>query len=175
MSGDITNVSNLTTTTLTATNLNLSNFTATTVNSTTLNTTTVNATGDIACRDIDCKAITGGSNNSAGNFHIDNTTASGEMFINYDHNNNLRYGNVPATSLTGGGRFTLFSNQTMPLRLYNNCASTFTTGWTNSIQQDSAFNGAKMIQGFYRSNSITKYTHSILCSIKMRVMKHPFG
>ena len=52
----------------------------------------------------------------------------------------------------------------MPLRLYNNCASTFTTGWTNSLQQDSDFIGAKMIQGFYRFNSTTTYTHSILCS-----------
>ena len=90
VSGDITGVSN---------------FTSTNINSTTLNTSNVNATGDIDCRDIDyrdidCRKLTGGTNNSAGNFHIDNTTVSGEMFINYDHNNYLRYGNVPATSLT---------------------------------------------------------------------------
>jgi hypothetical protein len=90
VSGDITGVSN---------------FTSTNINSTTLNTSNVNATGDIDCRDIDyrdidCRKLTGGTNNSAGNFHIDNTTVSGEMFINYDHNKYLRYGNVPATSLT---------------------------------------------------------------------------
>ena len=70
-------------------------------------------------------------------------------------------GNVPATSLTGGGRFTIFSNQTMPLRLHNNSSSTFTTGFTASIQQDSNFDGAKIIQGFYKNLSTTKYTHSI--------------
>ena len=69
------------------------NLTITTIYATTTNSGSVFASGDISCR-----AITGGVNNSSGNFHIDNATSSGDMYLNYTNNNNLRYGNVPATS-----------------------------------------------------------------------------
>ena len=106
-------------------------------------------------------SLTGGTNNAASNFHIDNISTSGELFLNYTNNNNMRMGNVLSSSLSGGGRFTIFSNQSMPLRIHNNCGSTFTTGFTASLQQDSIFDGATIIHGFYKNLSTTKYTHTI--------------
>ena len=152
VTGSLSATTNITATTSMTTGI----LYTTTINSTTTNSTTINAGGNI-----DCMSLTGGTNNSASNFHIDNINTSGELFLNYSHNNNMRMGNVPATSLSDGGRFTIFSNQSMPLRLHNSCGSTFTTGWTASLQQDSIFDGATIIHGFYKNLSTTKYTHTI--------------
>ena len=142
VSGNISGATSITSTTA---------ITSATMYATTLNATTINTSILNAAANIDCERITGGTNNSGSNFHIDCINGTGEMFLNYYNNNNLRMGNVPATSLTAGGRFSIFSNQTMPLRLHNNCASTFTTAWTCSSQQDSIFDAATMIQGFYKN------------------------
>ena len=152
VTGSITNATNITSTTAITT----ATMYTSALNSSIINTSTLNAGANI-----DCERITGGTNNGASNFHIDCISGAGEMFLNYYNNNNLRLGNVPATSLSGGGRFTIFSNISMPIRLHNNCASAFTTGWTASLQQDSIFDGATMIQGFYKNLSTTKYTHTI--------------
>ena len=153
---EITGSLSATTTISSTTSMTTGILYVTTINSTTTNSTTINAGGNI-----DCMSLTGGTNNASSNFHLDCINANGEMFLNYTYNNNLRMGNVASSSLTGGGRFTIFSNQTMPLRLHNNSSSTFTTGFTASIQQDSNFDGAKMIHGFYKNLSTTKYTHTI--------------
>ena len=53
----------------------------------------LDVTGNIyASSNIDCTGMTGGRNNLADNFHIDNYSNAGNMYINYAHQRNIFFG-----------------------------------------------------------------------------------
>ena len=56
-------------------------------------TQALDVTGSIyASLNLDCTGLTGGRNNLANNFHIDNYSNSGEMYINYSNQRNIQIG-----------------------------------------------------------------------------------
>ena len=141
VNGSITNATNITSTTA---------MTTATMYATNINTSTLNAAAVI-----DCERITGGRNNGSQNFHIDNYTTTGEIFLNYYRNNNIRCFNPSNIIQRDGGIFTIFSNKDFPCVIHNNYNTTLANGFNSGIKQESVFNSYVLHSGLYKATNIT--------------------
>jgi hypothetical protein len=121
---------------------------------------------DRALGDITLGKLKGGLNNGAGNFHIDNDTSSGEMFLNYDNNNNVRIGNSATATQASGSILTIFSNRPTPFIIYNNFNENVAiqAGFNCSMQHSLLTNSRIMQSGFYKNNTTTPTNTMGLCS-----------
>ena len=121
---------------------------------------------DRALGDVTLGRLNGGLNNLAGNFHLDNATASGDMFLNYHNNNNVRIGNSATATQASGPILTIFSNRATPFVIYNNFneSSTIQAGFNCGMQHSLLTNSRIMHTGFYKNNSTTPTNTMGLCS-----------
>ena len=121
---------------------------------------------DRALGDVTLGRLNGGLNNLAGNFHLDNATASGDMFLNYHNNNNVRIGNSATATQASGPILTIFSNRATPFVIYNNFneSSTIQAGFNCGMQHSLLTNSRIMHTGFYKNNSTTPTNTMGLCT-----------
>lgn len=109
------------------------------------------ADGTITCGG----ALRGGLNNTGpGNFHIDNYSTAGEMYLNYYNNNNVRIGNSSVSSQASGPYTTIFSNRDTPFVINNNYNSTISAGFHCGIKQNLALDTTSMIHAFSKKGTM---------------------